>query len=327
MLKNIKKISSCIVFFTILFSFFSLSGCNPTSGGVEGPTAALTSVSITPSATSMAATGSVSLTAEPVVTGTPSVTYTWQITGGSDYATLTAATGKSVTLNGENATFTNQSVTVKLTASYNGVEKTATTTITVAAKIPDPEITSVSISGTTAIEAAGTGSLTAIPGYTGEIASSITYVWSITNGSEYASVSGNSTTATITGKNTDTQAHDVTVQVAATYNGVTKTAVKTLTVAAAEVIIPDELTSASLASSAASVAPDGTVTITPAAEYTGSLTESDFTVSGWTITEGADYAVLKVPSSGSSRSSISFTGCKYNSTKPECNCKRKHQLC
>lgn len=94
-------------------------------------------------------------------------------------------------------------------------------------------LTGVSIKGTSEIAADGTGELTATPTYTGEITPQITYIWEITNGSEYAKLSPtNVKTVTISGKNTASEEQSVKVTVTASYNGTTKTATYTITVAA-----------------------------------------------------------------------------------------------
>jgi len=281
------------------------NGETPASSGKT-----ITKVEIT-GASSIDATGSCTLTANPTTTGNPTVTYSWEITSGSEYATLSATNTNSVTLTGKNTTSSNQSVKVKVTASVGSTQKTASVSISVAAAQSAPTISldGVTLSGTTAIAATGTGNLSVTPQYTGSLdASSITYIWTLTEGSEYATVSGNGTSATITGKNTDSSAHNVTVKVTATYGSTTKEATHTVTVAAAQVQVQNEFTELSLSASAVTVAPDGTLTITPIATYTGSLSESDFEVSDWQITSGSEYASLKVPSSGVARSAITFTG-------------------
>ena len=100
----------------------------------------VTSVTIQANATEIATTGTTTLTAQPVKTGSPVVTYAWEITAGGDYAELSATTGETVTLTGKNTTKSAQTVKVSVTAKYtaDGTEKSvqvaAPTEITVAAK-------------------------------------------------------------------------------------------------------------------------------------------------------------------------------------------------
>ncbi len=287
------------------FLFAACSGSSGSGGGGES-TAALTGISITASAESMEASGSVQLTASPVPSSV-SATYTWSITEGSEYADLSATSGKTVTLSGKNAGA--GSVKVKLTAYDGKSTKTTSKSIAVTASSGvTPELKGVSISGTTEIEADATGTLTATPSYTGDIDEQISYAWEITSGSTYATISGNGASVTITGKNTTTSSQSVTVKVTATYETTSKTATQTVTVAAQGVVIPDAITGLELIASSSTVAPDGTVTLTPKVTYTGSVSESQLTVSGWNITAGGSYASLKVPSTGASRSVMNLTG-------------------
>ena len=292
---------------------FGFTACVTDAGGKKdegGSTSTLTEVSITVSANSMTATGSVALTAVPSPSDI-SADYTWSIESGSDYAALSATSGKTVTLTGTNTTSSNQSVKVKVIATGGSVTKSTDTTITVQAvsQTQTAELKSVSISGTTEIEATAEGTLTATPHYTGSLdTSSISYTWTITSGSTYASIEGKGAKATIKGKNTDSSAHEVTVKVTATYETTTKEKNCTVSVAAAGTHIENALTELTLDASASTVAPDGTVVLTPTATYTGSLNESDFTVSDWKITSGSDYASLKKPSTGAARSALVFTG-------------------
>lgn len=274
------------------------------SGSITG-----LSISKNPDTASIASDGSITLTASAEVSGTTAINYTWTISD-TDSASLSADSGTSVALTGKNNTEENKSVTVTLTATdSSGNKKTASTVITVSAKTAEEtkSLNGVSISGTTEIGASA-GTLTATPSYTGDIASEITYTWEISPASDYATVSGNGRTATITGKNTTETDQSVTVKVTATYGSTSKDATATVKIAGAGQTVTNEFTGLALAPSASSVGPDGTVTITPTVTYTGSLSESDFAVSGWQITSGSDYAVLKVPSTGSARASLELTG-------------------
>lgn len=291
---------------------FGFTACVTDAGGKKddgGSTSTLTEVAITTTANSIAATGSLVLTATPTPSDV-SATYTWSITSGSSYATLSATSGNSVILTGKNTYSENKSVTVKLSAAAGSVTKTSDITISVlpASQTQTAELQNVRISGTSEIEAAGTGTLSATPDYTGNIASQITYSWEITSGGDYATISGTGASATITGSNTTASSQSVTVKVTATYGTTSKTATQTVIVAAVGVEIPDEITGLELIASSSTVDPDGTVTLTPAVSYTGSVSESQLTVSGWDITAGGSYASLKVPSTGAARSVMNLTG-------------------
>ena len=302
-----KFIKYSLFSFVLLFIGSAFISCGGDSSKTETSNDSLTSVSIAASVATIDATGSTLLTAVPIKEGSPIITYEWQITSGDDYASLSATIGEKVTLTGKNTTTSNQSVSVKVTAKYGSISKTATKTLSVKGlEIETKSLDGVVISGTTAIGATENGSLTATATYTGDILSEITYTWKITAGSDYATISGNGNTATITGKSTDeNSSHDVTVSVTATYGTTTKT--NTWTVKIQKKEVEKELTDLSLSANASSVAPNGTLTITPMATYTGSLTEGDFTVSDWEITAGSGYAVLKVPSTGNARSTLAFT--------------------
>lgn len=167
-------------------------------------------------------------------------------------------------------------------------------------------LTSVSIKGPSDIAADGTGTLTATAGYTGEIASYITYKWEIATGKDSAEIVGTGSKATIKGTNTTEQSKSVTVKVTAAYDGTTKTATHTVTIAAKGASVKNEITGLELVPPTPSVACNGQVMLTPKVTYTGNLTESDFTVT-WKITDGSDYAELVNPSA-KARGELTFTG-------------------
>ena len=200
------------------------------SGSITG-----LSISKNPDTASIASDGSITLTASAEVSGTTAINYTWTISD-TDSASLSADSGTSVTLTGKNNTEENKSVTVTLTATdSSGKKKTASTVITVSAKTAEEtkSLNGVSISGTTEIGASATGTLTAVASYTGDIASEITYTWEISPASDYAEISGNKSTATITGKNTTETEQSVTVKVTATYGTTSKDATATVKIAGA----------------------------------------------------------------------------------------------
>lgn len=92
-------------------------------------------------------------------------------------------------------------------------------------------LTQVTISGTDSISATGTTELTANPVFSGTVDSSlVTYSWSITDGSKYASFSSSTTKNTVTLKadNTTEFSQTVKVLVSVKYGGTEKTATKTI---------------------------------------------------------------------------------------------------
>lgn len=99
----------------------------------------LESVSIAGSA-EIASGAETELTATPTFTiegAAPTVTYTWTISAGSEYAELSASTTGTVTLTAKNTTTAEQTVTVKVSASdgTNSVESTCAVTVGAAAAV------------------------------------------------------------------------------------------------------------------------------------------------------------------------------------------------
>ena len=139
------------------------------------------------------------------------ITYKWVITNGSDYATLSPTSGKSVSIIGNNTTNQKRDVTVKVTASYNGTTADDTHTVTVAAVGVTVEN---KLTGLELVPSASTvacdGQITLAPKvtYTGMLAESDFTVsdWDITSGSEYAKLIAPTSEArsglTFTGSNT-----------------------------------------------------------------------------------------------------------------------------
>jgi len=165
-------------------------------------------------------TANTELTATPVFTikgASPTVTYTWEITAGGEYAELSESTTGTVKLTANNTTTEAQTVTVKVTATYNGTTKEATKTVKIlaAGQVVENKVTSVSVSAEkNSIACDGSTTLTATAEYSGT--PTITYTWTITAGSEYAELSESTTgTVTLTGKNTTTAEQTVTVKVSA----------------------------------------------------------------------------------------------------------------
>ena len=254
----------------------------------------LESVSIACSA-EIGSTANTELTATPVFSiegASPTVTYTWEITDGSGYAELSESTTGTVTLTAKNTDTVEHEVTVKVTATYDGTTKEATTTVKIlaAGQVVENKVTSVTVSaGKDSIACNGSTTLTAKAEYSGN--PEITYTWEITAGSDYAELSESTTgTVTLTAKNTDTVEHEVTVKVTATYDGTTKEATTTVKILAAE----NKVTSVTVSAGKGSIDCDGSTTLTATAKYSGTPTIT-YT---WTISGGGEYAELSESTTG-----------------------------
>lgn len=238
--KKISKILGALSALAMLFSTLALVSCSSDSSEASDkeklPDSALSSVSISGSKV-IEATGTATLTAKPTFTETSNssnVDYKWEISGGESYATLSATTGASVTLNGKNTDSSSHKVTVKVTASYGGKSVSGTYEVTIEAvgKKVTSEITSVKISADSkSIEATGSTTLRAASESTGS--PSITYSWKITSGSDYASLSATTgDTVTLTANNSTATKQNVIVKVTASDGTNTKDDSVTITVAA-----------------------------------------------------------------------------------------------
>ena len=93
----------------------------------------VTSVSVSAEKNSIACDGSTTLTATPVYSGNPEITYTWTISSGSEYAELSESTTETATLTAKNITTAGQTVTVKVSASDGTNSKESTCEVTVGA--------------------------------------------------------------------------------------------------------------------------------------------------------------------------------------------------
>lgn len=201
----------------------------------------LESVSIAGSA-EIGSTANTELTATPAFTikgASPTVTYTWEITAGGEYAELSESTTGTVKLTANNTTTEAQTVTVKVSAAYNGTTKEAVKTVKIlaAGQVVENKVTSVSVSAEkSSIACDESTTLTATAKYSGT--PTITYTWTISEGGEYAELSESTTeTATLTAKNTTTAGQEVKIKVSASdgTNSVENTCTVTVGAKAAEV--------------------------------------------------------------------------------------------
>lgn len=176
-----------------LAAVFMVAGCKGDDGDETGggDNASLTSVSIS-GTSGIAAEGNGTLTATAVSTGeiASQIIYKWEMTSGSEYAELSSTSGRTITISGKNTTSENQSVTVKVTASYDGTTKTDTHTVTVAAKgvSVKNEITGLElVPPASSVACNGQVTITPKVTYTGNLTESdFTVTWEITGGSDYA---------------------------------------------------------------------------------------------------------------------------------------------
>lgn len=285
-----RKFGTILLSLAALFAvLFSTAACKTDSDDDE-----LNSVTISPSEATINANGQASLYANVDKKGSGTPVYKWEITSGSDYATLENATSSTCVVTGNNTTASAQSVTVKCTVTFASTTKYAEATVTVSAA--NAELESVSIAGSAEIESTAKAVLTATPSFTVEgVSPTVTYAWTISEGSEYAELSESTTgTATLTAKNTDSSAHEVTVKVTAAYNETTKEATKTVKILAAGQVVENKVISVSVSAEKSSIACDESTTLTAKAEYSGTPTIT-YT---WTISVGSEYAELSESTTG-----------------------------
>ena len=285
-----RKFGTILLSLAALFAvLFSTAACKIDSDDDE-----LNSVTISSSEATINANGQTSLFADVDKKGSGAPVYKWEITSGDKYATLENATSANCVVTGKNTTASAQRVTVKCTVTFASTTKEAEATVTVSAAKAGLE--SVSIAGSAEIESTANTELTATPTFTIEgAAPTVTYTWTISAGSEYADLSESTTgTVTLTGKNTDTVEHEVTVKVTATYDGTTKEATKTVKILAAGQVVENKVTSVSVSAGKDSIDCNGSTTLTATAEYSGTPTIT-YT---WTISEGGEYAELSESTTG-----------------------------
>lgn len=292
---------------SVLFGF---TACVTDAGGKKDD--GVTSVSLTASNDSKVKVGeTITLTATP--NASPAAEkYEWsvssvavgQINGSSDSTVTTEE--NTVSLKG----IAVGSVTVSV--KVDGVESN-TLTVTVEAADPvviTPVLASVALSGSEAITATGTSTLTASPTFSTGTATP-EYTWEIieVNGTaasstQFATLTGNGASATLTGNNTTTAEKTVTVQVTATYNGVSKTASLTVTIAAAQDTVTNELKTLTLVAESASIHRGENSVLTAAATYSGSVSltyEWAITAIDGTAVSSTEYAALSSTTGRDSR--------------------------
>ena len=285
-----RKFGTILLCLAALFAvLFSTAACKTDSDEDE-----LNSVTISLSEATINANGQTSLFAKVDKKGSGTPVYKWEITSGSEYAKLENATSSTCVVTGNNTTASAQSVKVKCTVTFASTTKYAEATVIVSAA--NAELKSVSIAGSAKIESTANTELTATPTFTIEGASpTVTYTWTISAGREYAELSKSTTgTVTLTGKNTDTVEHEVTVKVTATYDGTTKEATTTVKILAAGQVVENKVTSVTVSAEKSSIACDGSTTLTATAKYSGTPTIT-YT---WTISACGDYAELSESKTG-----------------------------
>ena len=229
-----RKFGTILLSLAALFAvLFSTAACKTDSDDDE-----LNSVTISPSEATINANGQISLYADVDKKGSGTPVYKWEITSGDDYAELSASTTGTVTLTAKNTDTVEHEVTVKVSVTYNGTTKDATTTVKILApgQVVENKVTSVTVSAEkNSIACDGSTTLTATPVYSGN--PEITYTWTISSGSEYAELSESTTeTATLTTKNTTTAGQTVTVKVSASDGTNSVESTCTVTVGAASAV-------------------------------------------------------------------------------------------
>ncbi len=310
-----RKIQLALLGISTLASIFFIFSCK-----AEEDSDSLTGVSITCANTSIGANGQLTLTADVTYSGSPTLTYEWSITSGSDYASLSGTAASSTVLSVANTTIKEQSVTVSVKVSDGSKSKTETKTITVGAL---DTIESVSITAeTTQITATGNTTLTASPVLAESgTESNVTYAWTITDGSDYASLSGTTgSEVTLTGKNEDTNnSYTVTVSVTATYNGESVTNTCNVTVAPSGVVIPTGISLSSTAQTLEITETESAPTATLTATLTPSNVTSGYDTVTWTSSDTSvatvsDAGLVTAVSAGSATITAATKGNTYTAT-------------
>ncbi len=237
------------------------------------------------------------------------VSYAWAITSGSDYASLSATSGESVTLTANtNETLTTHKVVVTMTASAeNAADVTKTYTLTVAAD--STLLSAVSISGDDSVSMGSSIDLTVSGGEsTSSGSETVTYTWATTSEAVTLTPSEDGKTCTVAGVSI---ADSVEVNLKAVAGNVTKTAeAKTISVTASNA----ELSALTLSAETLSVAniKTGTLTVTPndglIPEYTVESSDTDtLTVSGERQDDGTYLVTITPVKNGNATVTVTAT--------------------
>lgn len=295
---------------------FAGCGGDSSSGGDEGDNY-VSSVTVTSDASSIEAKGSTTLKAEATVVGSPTLTYTWNVTQGSEYASISGS-GAQVTLNGTNNTSLNQTVKVQVSASDGTNTETATCSVIVNGDADAPALSSVTIGGSKQIEATGTSNLTADVSWTKTPSGNeeVSYVWEITKvdentatSTDYATLSSSGKTATLTGKNTDENSnHVITVKVTATYDGKPVDNEFEIDILKVGEKVVHAVTEVSITPESASISAGGSSILAATVKGTGNPTLTY----KWEITDGSEYATLLNAEGRASRAATVTLAEKYN---------------
>ena len=278
-----RKFGTILLSLAALFAvLFSTAACKTDSDDDE-----LNSVTISPSEATINANGQTSLVANVDKKGSGTPVYNWTITSGGEYAELEKATSSTCVVTGKNTTANAQSVTVKCTVTFASTTKSAEAAVTVsAAKV---ELESVSIAGSAEIASGAETEFTATPAFTVEGASpDVSYTWTISEGSDCATLSESTTGTVKLTANDTTEAQTVTVKVSAAYGGTTKEATKTVKILAKGQTVENKVTSVTVSAEKSSIACDGNTTLTATAAYSGNP-KITYT---WEISAGSEYAAL-----------------------------------
>lgn len=278
-----RKFGTILLSLAALFAvLFSTAACKTDSDDDE-----LNNVTISPSEAIINANGQTSLFAKVDKKGSGTPVYKWEITSGNGYAELKNDTSSACIVTGKNTTASAQSVNVKCTVTFASTTKSAEAAVTVSAA--NAELESVSIAGSEEIASGAATELTATPAFNVEgVSPDVSYTWTISAGSDYATLESKTATATLTANNTTAEVQTVTVKVSATYGGTTKSATKTVKILAKGQTVENKVTSVTVSAEKSSIACDGNTTLTATAAYSGNP-KITYT---WEISAGSEYAAL-----------------------------------
>lgn len=321
-LKFGRFISACLIAVTALFAGCSSDSSSDNSMALliaaQANSVSLDSVSISrENEESLGATSSIELTAAAKGNNIANVevAYAWEISEGEDYAVLSANEGSAVTLTGRNATTSEQTVSVRVKATYNGKTVEETIQVSFAAKAEtepeepttvEKEISSVVVTGSEKIEADGYATLTAAPAFsaTDEEEAEVAYKWEITAADDkeatesiyFTLAESTENTVLLTAKNEEASSHKVTVKVTATYKEKSVEDSITVTAEAKGVVVEDKVTEVKVTAAPEAIDSDGSATLTAAETSTG----TPAITYAWEITEGSNYASISQSEDGKS---------------------------
>ena len=186
----------------------------------------------------------------------------------------------------------------------DAVENTNSASSAASSNTTTAAVTAVSVKcGASTVSYNGTATFTASATTSGS--PTLSYSWSISKGSDYASISGSGTTATLMASNTSGSEQTITVKVVVSDGSNSVSGTASVTVSATTV--KDELTAISLEAACETISATGKTKLSATPTYTGS---PSITYS-WEITNGSDYAYFTSEGEGSStKTTVDDGDCK-----------------